>query len=226
MTDNACPTDAVPPSNARTQVMQALATLRGLFPLEQRITHATPAQRQAYGLILATWVEGRIPAAGLGATPGVQELAQQDALVVSAEGIGCYPFSARDSAIQVAFGGASVHAMCAIDALAIARLVAAETRITSACQVCAAPLVCVVEANGALAHDQEPAPRVIWQTGARGGQDCSQTLCRHIRFICAHCAAPPEAGLYTLAQAAVIGNAFFGFQRTLLAGARAGQPSK
>ena len=226
MPDKATPTDTPPPSNARTQVLQALEALRGLFPLEQGLPRAAPAQRQVDGVILATWVEGRIPAAGLGATPGVYELAQQDALVVSAEGIGCYPFSASDSAIRVAFRGASLHAMCAIDALAIARLVAAETRITSACRVCAAPLACVVAANGALAHHQEPAPRVIWQTEARAGHHCSQTLCRDIRFICAQCDAPPEASLYTLAQAAVIGNAFFGFQRTLLAGVHAGRKAK
>ena len=225
MTDTPTPTHAEPPFNAKTQVLQALDTLRSLFPLEQRMRNATPAQRHAYASILATWVEGETPSAGLGDTAGVQELAQLDALVVSAEGIGCYPFSARDSAIQVTFNGVSVHAMCAIDALAIARLVAAETRVTSACEVCHTPLACEVAANGALPHDQDQAPRVIWQTKARGGDHCSQTLCRHIRFICSACNAPDTVRLYTLAQATVIGNAFFSFQRALLAGMRAEPPS-
>ena len=225
MVDKPTLSDTAPPSNAKAQVLLALDALRSLFPLELRLDNATPAQRHAYALILATWVEGVIPAASLGATRIVQELALQDAVVVNAEGIGCYPFSASASAIQVAFGGTSVHAMCAIDALAIARLVATETRIASACQVCATPLACVVAANGALAHDQDQAPRVIWQSEARGGDNCSQTLCRHILFICARCTAPTHANVYTLAQAAAIGNAFFGFQRALLADTLTEHPS-
>lgn len=220
MTDTPTPTDALPPRDPKTQVLQALDTLRCLFPLEQRIHNATPAQRHAYVSILATWIEGGIPAASLGDSASVQQLARLDAVEIGAEGIGCYPFSAADRTIQVAFDGVSVHAMCAIDALAIARLVAAETRVTSVCAVCGAPLACEVAANGALPHDQGQAPRVIWQTEARGGDHCSQTLCRYIRFICSGCKAPDSARLYTLAQATVIGNAFFSFQRALLAGAR------
>jgi hypothetical protein len=215
MTDTPTPSPAI---NAKTRVLQALAALRALFPLEQRIQNATPAQRLAYTQILATWVEGRIPHADLAAAPRVQELVQHDALVVSADGIGCYPFSAKTSAIQVAFGDASVQAMCAIDALAIPRLVARAARITSVCPVCTAPLACEAAANGALAHDQAHAPRVLWRAAARGSDDCSQSLCRHILFVCAACAAQEAADIYTLAQAAVIGNAFFGFQRALLAG--------
>lgn len=208
-----------PPSNAKAQVLLALAALRSLFPLEQKIHNATPAQRHVYTTILTTWVGGRIPVVALADTTGVQELAQLDALVVGAEGIGCYPFSAKESAIQVAFHGVSVHAMCAFDALAIARLVAAETRITSVCAVCHTTLACTVAANGALPHDQEQVPRVIWQAEAGSGGHCSLTLCRCIQFICPTCEAPESAQQFTLVQATVIGNAFFSFQRTLLAGA-------
>lgn len=215
MTDTLTHSDAPTPSHTKAQVLLALDTLQSLFPLEKRINQATPAQRQTYTSILTTWTEGRIPAASLGARHTVQELARLDALVVSTEGIGCYPFSAGASPIQVAFRGVSVYAMCAIDALAMARLVAAEILITSSCQVCGTPLACQVAANGALAHELEQAPRVIWQSEAYGSKHCNQTLCRHILFLCARCAAPAEARVYTLAQAAALGNAFFGFQRSL-----------
>ncbi len=225
MTDTPNPDNAMPPRNAKTQVLLALDALRSLFPLEQKIHHATPAQREAYTTILTTWVKGRIPVAALAGTTDVRGLTQLDAVVVEPEGIGCYPFSARESAIQVAFRDVSVHAMCAFDALAIARVVAAETRITSVCAVCHTSQTCSVAANGALPHDQTQAARVIWQAEARAGEHCSLTLCRYIQFICPACNAPESAQLFTLAQAAVIGNAFFSFQRTLLAGVRTQTPS-
>ena len=225
MTDIPRLPETAPPSTAKTQVLLALASLRSLFPLEQRLKNASPAQRHAYATILTTWMAGRTPVADPADATSVQELARLDALVVGAEGIGCYPFSAKESVIQVAFHSVSVHAMCAFDALAIARLVGAETRITSVCAVCHTTLACSVAANGALSHDQEQAARVIWRTEARAGEHCSLSLCRYIQFICPSCNAPACAQQFTLAQAAVIGNAFFSFQRTLLAGTHAATPA-
>ena len=225
MTDRPIQPDTATPSTTKAQVLLALDALRCLFPLEQRLKNATAAQRHAYNTILTAWMGGRTPVAALAETTSVQELARLDALVVGTEGIGCYPFSAKESAIQVAFHSVSVHAMCAFDALAIARLVAMETRITSVCAVCHTHLACTVEANGALPHDQAQAPRVIWRAEARAGEHCSLSLCRYIQFICPNCQAPDSAQLFTLAQASVIGNAFFSFQRTLLADARDKSPS-
>lgn len=204
-------------SRTQAETLSALERLRKLFPLELALQAATPAQRHVYARILASWVDDGVADARLGEGREALALAEQGALVLTAEGIGCYPFSVSDTGIQVAYNGGCVHALCAVDALAIPRLVGRETRLSADCVVCTRPLACVVAHNGALEHDLDQAPRVMWGAAAQGGRHGHQALCRHIRFLCAHCPAPPAAQAYTLAQAAVIGNAFFAFQRGLLA---------
>jgi hypothetical protein len=107
--------------------------------------------------------------------------------------------------------------MCAIDALAIARLARAAVRIDATCTVCGTTIILHVEENGGLDHDQVEMAHVIWQDAGTTHTSCSQGLCRSIRFLCRAC-PPPECGEhFTLPQAAAIGNAFFRFQSALLA---------
>jgi hypothetical protein len=201
---------------ARRSVIDGLERLRARFPLEARLSTAPLAARAAYARILAHWLAGKAPLSSLIDAPALETLHGLDAIVPGPEGLGCYPFSARPTGIHVTLPGGTVAAMCAVDALAIARLAAARVTITACCATCAAPLHCQVENDGSLGHDQVDLAHVVWRETAHGQGSCSEQLCRNLLFVCSTCEAPAGSTRFTLPQATAIGNAFFAFQRTLL----------
>lgn len=203
----------------KAAVARALQKLGGEFPLQARIEGAQATLQAAYAEILSHWVhEAAPPAAGIAPQAVLDALAAIDAIVSDEHGIGCYPFSARKTEIRVHFSDQSVHAMCAIDALAIPRMVRNASRITARCVVCRCHLACVVAANGSVEkeHQNPEAARVVWEPGAGGEQACCIRLCASINFVCRHCTASSGALTFSLPQAAAVSNAFFAFQRRLL----------
>jgi len=200
----------------RYAVIDGLQRLRTAFPLEARLHAAPDAAREMYGKLLASWLNAAVPVPSRFDSGLLRSLQVLDAVVPGPEGVGCYPFSARATGISVQLPGGPVQAMCAIDALAVARLAVAETVIQSGCLKCKSPLTVRMEANGGLDHDQVEQARVVWSVAAGEHDSCSAGLCRHIRFLCKVCAPPDDSILYTLPQAAAIGNAFFAFQSALL----------
>ena len=201
----------------KTAVLEALARLGARFPLEQRIHAAPPPVRAAYAQVLAQWLRAIPPSAAAFDTGALAALVKLDAVVMEEHGLGCYPFSSVDTGIRVTLPTGTINAMCAIDALAIARLARARTRIDATCITCAATIAFQVEENGGLDHDQAKMARVIWQHAGTTHTSCSQGLCRSIRFLCRTCPQPETGECFTLPQAAAIGNAFFRFQSALLA---------
>lgn len=200
----------------KTVVLDALARLRALFPLEARLLEADEATRNVYAEVLAHWLQGT-PSVSAFDAKAIAELVRIDALVLEDDGFGCYPFTTRVHGPRVTLGERSVHAMCAIDALAIARLARTGTTITAQCMSCAIPITIEIENNGALDHDQVERARVAWQQTEALISTCSQGLCRAIRFLCPTCPQPAASEVFSLPQAAVIANAFFRFQIPLLA---------
>lgn len=216
--DQTHPSEARAP--ARRAVVDGLARLRAQFPLEARLTAAAPDTRRHYARVLAHWLQGAVPPTHLLDADALTTLQQLDAVVAGAEGLGCYPFSARATGITVTLDTSELPAMCAIDALAVARLTARTVDVRSACALCHAPLHCRVEEDGSLDHDQTDRAQVIWQDTDHITGSCSEHLCRKIVFLCPDCAAPSNATRYTLPQAGAIGNSFFAFQRELLRACR------
>lgn len=210
------PSTAKDRTEARHAVLDGLARLRAAFPLEARVLGAPAALRADYAEVLAHWLTAAIPPAGLIAPDALAALTALDAVVPHERGLGCYPFSARDTGIRVALPQGTVPAMCAVDALAVARLARAPVSIAADCAVCGTPLACRIEANGGLDHDQAGAARVVWKHHCATSGSCSENLCRSLLFLCPACAAPAGGSVYTLPQAAAIGNAFFAFQAALL----------
>jgi hypothetical protein len=204
-------------TDPKTIVLEALARLRAAFPIEARLLAARAPVRATYAQVLALWLRATSPQASMFDAKTLATLVSLDAVVPEAQGLGCYPFSSNDTGIRVTLPANTVHAMCAIDALAIARLVRARTHIDSACTVCDASIAFEVEENGGLDHDQAEMARVVWQQTGDAETSCSQGLCRHIRFLCRACPVPVCAEHFTLPQAAAIGHAFFRFQSALLA---------
>ncbi|HJX18195.1 MAG TPA: organomercurial lyase [Acidiferrobacterales bacterium] len=226
----------------KTAVLEALARLRAAFPLEARLLTAAEPVRATYAQVLTHWLRATPPLTSAFDADALAALVKLDAVVPEEHGIGCYPFSTADTGIRVTLPGGTVNAMCAIDALAVARLARARTRVDATCTICGASIAFHVEENGGLDHDQVEMARVIWQHAGTTHTSCSRGLCRRIRFLCRACPEAEELLLrlsplgrlrvphfrhpwrspitgehFTLPQAAAIGNAFFRFQSALLA---------
>lgn len=197
-------------------VLGALQRLRDNFPLQARIESADPAVQAAYVRVLAHWVHAGSSEAMPEVPPALlRALIDIDAVVIDAHGIGCYPFSDRKTGIRVQFADGSVHAMCAIAALAIPRLVHRTSYIAARCELCGCRLACTVAANGHVDGGNPQGIRVIWRPRAPN-RPCADSLCSGIGFVCRHCAVPPGVAQFTLPEAAAIGNATFSFQKRLL----------
>jgi hypothetical protein len=218
-------------ASARRAVVEGLARLRTQFPLEARLRATPPTIRTTYSQILVHWLTGSTPPLALFDATALDILKTLDAIVPGPEGVGCYPFSARSTGINVTLAGGTVPAMCAVDALAVARLATQSVTIHSHCAECEAHLQCRVEDDGSLDHDQTDRAHVIWRhakpvsetdflLGCQDNDDCNRKSASDrgfaMLFICPACANGPDTERYTLPQAAAIGNAFFAFQRALL----------
>ena len=201
----------------KTAVLEALAHLRAAFPLEARILAAGEPMRATYAQALTHWLRATPPLAAAFDAAALAALVKLDAVVPEEHGLGCYPFSTHDTGIRVTLPNGTIHAMCAIDALAIARLARVRTSIDASCASCGTTVAIQAEENGGLDHEQAEAARVIWQHAGDAHTSASLGLCRNIRFLCNACPAPEASEHFTLPQAAAIGNAFFGFQSALLA---------
>ena len=81
-------------SGTKTQVIDGLARLRAMFPLEQRIHDAPPAVHASYAQVLAHWLRAVPPSVSFCDAGVLNALVQLDAVVADTHGIGCYPFSA------------------------------------------------------------------------------------------------------------------------------------
>ena len=139
----------------------------------------------------------------------LETLAGMDAIVIDDEGVGCYPFSARAMGIRVDFAGRSVHAMCAVDALAIPHLVRHLGRVAARCVICHCHLACEITGHGELAQGAAQGLRVFWRRAAAGHGPCCCSLCSGIGFVCQHCTIGEEGLSLALPQALSVGNAFF-----------------
>ena len=200
----------------KTVVLDALARLRAFFPLEARLLSASEAAREAYAAVLVHWRQGP-PSASSFDAEAIAELIKLDALVLEGNFLGCYPYSTNAHGPRVTLEKRVVHAMCAIDALAIARVAHTHTTIEADCMSCGIPIALAVEENGGLDHDQVELARVAWQQTEVLNSPCSQGVCRNIRFLCPTCPPPDASEVFTLPQAAAIAHAFFRFQSSLLA---------
>ncbi|MBB4517492.1 organomercurial lyase [Paraburkholderia fungorum] len=197
-------------------VLDALQRLRNAFPLQARIERAEPAVQAVYRRVLAHWVQEGSSDAVLDVAPTLlRALIDIDAVVIDAHGIGCYPFSDRKTDIRVQFADGSVHAMCAIAALAIPRLMHRTSYIAARCALCRCHLACEIAANGHVDGGNPQGIRVIWRPHAVT-RPCGYSLCTGIVFVCRHCTVPPDVAQFSLPEAAAIGNATFSFQRRLL----------
>jgi Alkylmercury lyase len=119
------------------------------------------------------------------------ELADGDFLYLDQAGriSAAYPFSATPTShtVQIA-GGASVHAMCAIDALGIARMLRASVAIRSRDPATGEAVTVTVSGSDAVWH---PATAVVFvgRTASGCAGPSAAVCCEYINFFAGHSAA-------------------------------------
>lgn len=218
--------EAAHPMSRDSAVLDGLARLNALLPLAARQRALAPAARDMHRAVLAHFVtHGRGPTRAVlearGADVDVEELltalAEQDLIVLDGNGAiaGAYPMTTEVTPHRVQVNGHWVHAMCALDAMAVAPMYEARTRIESACHVTGVP-VKLAQSAGTIV---DASPSADIRVGIRWqdtGGCAAHSLCREMVFLADRDIAtrwadadPSRASLFTLRQAAALADAFF-----------------
>jgi hypothetical protein len=194
-------------------IVSNIERLRRAFPLQARIESADAATCDAYAIVLTAWLQdGVAPQPDIIPKRSLESLASMDAVIITESGLGCYPFSADDTGITVAYGVHRVHAMCAIDALAIPFLVRSAATIRSRCRECGMLLTMGTDNVGIVTGADPAGIQVEYRKLAEQHSECCNDLCPGIAFLCASCAAGDGENRMTLEEAAAVGRLFFYFQ--------------
>lgn len=200
--------------------------LNKLLPLKARQDALDSAVRNLHHEILHSFVTtGRpLSRAQIAARSGadnvdemLSQLAADDLVVLSADRqkiTGAYPFTIEERVHHVNVNGQDVYAMCALDALSIAPMFDASTRILSRCHVTGTPVEIMINADRILlAIPDELHVGIRWQ--ATSGC-AAQSLCMEMVYLKDAVTAqqwqqqdPDNISIYTLDQAVEFGAAFF-----------------
>jgi hypothetical protein len=203
------------------RVLGALMALHRAFPLERRIRQeACDSTRETYVALLLRWVKtGAAPVPYGFDREALDELVALDAVNEVGGVLVCPPF-AVETDIAVHFPHATVHALSAIDALALPRLVGEAATIVARCAISGAPVSLTLTAAGGLSATEAGAVRVALRKVASRVDRYALDLAPGIRFVTAaalaaagRAAAPPTL---SLAEAVAVAQAFYGFQRLLV----------
>ena len=175
------------------KLQNALDHLNEILPLRARQEQCPPPVKTLHQQILSSFVtHGRVltkaemaeivadvPAA-------LAQLHQYDMITISAAGdlIGAYPFTTSNRGHAVQVNGRQLYAMCALDALAIAPMFQAHSRISSRCSVTAAPIAISMVGEMVQHADQTADIYVgIGWTAANGSSCCADSLCTEMIFL-------------------------------------------
>ena len=127
----------------------ALKRLNSILPLKENQDKCDPQVKELHQQILRSFVtRGRIltrdeMAQWASDVPAAVDVLSKSDMVTfseSGEPVGAYPFTMSEREHSVQVNGHQVHAMCALDALAIAPMFEEITRITSQCRVTGDPV--------------------------------------------------------------------------------------
>jgi hypothetical protein len=129
--------------------------------------------------------------------------------------IGAYPFTSETTDHLIELPRGTAHAMCSLDALAVAPVFWSRTRVESRCAVTGAPIV--IEQDGdelILADPPEPWIGVKWQDPEG---HAASSMCRSMVFLADGAAAlvwqggdVDGVGIFPLDDAIAFAHGFFG----------------
>lgn len=172
---------------------ETLYRLHGLLPLKDRQQRLSREEEACHQAILLSFVEqGRALTASeiasrfdqSDAKVFLSRLSEKDLVVLGKRGevIGAYPFTLEETPHRLTVNGHWVHAMCALDALAVSSMFACEVRIDSFCAQSGKPIH-IRQRNKTLLQ-VEPSDQLLlgihWQPVA----GCAaHSLCREMVFL-------------------------------------------
>ena len=176
----------------KNNVKNAVARLNKILPLAERQKALDPKTANIYRMILKSYVE-------LGRTLNKDEVAEQtdnieevinilraNDLVVfdcNDEPIGAYPFTMEQRDHQIIVNDHTVHAMCALDALAISPMFKLKTHITSRCSVTGNSISIDQIEHEILNYDENNDLHfgINWNSAANNC--CATSLCTEMIFL-------------------------------------------
>jgi hypothetical protein len=207
-------------------VTAGLDRLNQLLPLKARQDALNASERDLHRKVLLSFsATGRpLTRAQIAAQAGeekvdevLQQLAADDLIVLSGdkrEITGAYPFTVEQRVHQVNINGQDVYAMCALDALSIAPMCQASTRILSRCHVTDTPVEIQMNADKILsAMPADVHVGIRWQSTS----GCAaKNLCMEMVYLKDASTAQAwqqqdsdNISIYTLDEAVEFGAAFF-----------------
>lgn len=127
-------------------VEEGVRRLQGFLPLRARQSELPDDRRLLHKAILGSFASTGAPLGadacevvlgGEDPREALAELAGKDLIVLSGDGAvqGAYPFTTAHTPHRVTLRGHAVHAMCALDALAVAPMFDAQTVVESTCDL-------------------------------------------------------------------------------------------
>ncbi|MCP5097806.1 MAG: hypothetical protein GY943_19845, partial [Chloroflexi bacterium] len=167
--------------NMNNKVDNALNRLQRVLPLKERQSNCSEEIRQLHQQILRSFVtKGRILTREEMAQQvsnldeAVNVLRSNDMVTFSADGkpVGAYPFTMEEREHTIQVNGHQVHAMCALDALAVSPMFGMNTEIRSRCRVTGEP-VHIQQSSQTIENINEAGGvyfGIVW--GAADGGSC------------------------------------------------------
>lgn len=204
-----------------TKVLAALKGLHRAFPIEQRLKiQACDSTRETYLAVLSRWVQtAAAPSPDGFDAEALDELLALDALYLSEDeaAIGIAPFCPAQTDIAVHFPHETLHALSALDALALPRLLGSTSVIETLCPVSGQPISLEIDAQGNPLPEYLDKAIVVFRKTSEQIQHYALDVAPGIRFV-----QPALAGRFpqslSLAEAAAVAHAFYAFQRKMIAG--------
>jgi alkylmercury lyase len=171
----------------------ALKRLNIILPLKESQDKCAPEIKELHQQMLRSFVnKGRIltreeMALWVDDVPeAINVLSQYDMVTFSESGepVGAYPCTMMTREHKVQVNGHQIHAMCALDALAIAPMFGETTQITSQCRATGKPVK--IDMSGEtvlnLAEVQDVHFGIAW-SAATAGSCCADSLCLEMNFL-------------------------------------------
>jgi len=207
-------------------VEQGLEKLNSLLPLKAHQDLLQPELCELHRDILRSFADSGAPlsreqiARRLGdaqVDTALARLSAEDLVVLSADGreiSGAYPYTVEERVHRVEINGHPVHAMCALDAIAVAPLADARTHIHSRCHVTGTPVEISMQGDEVLsANPADVHVGIRWQSTS----GCAaKNLCMEMVYLQDADTArswqaqdPGNIDIYDLAQAVAFAAAFF-----------------
>jgi len=177
----------------KAKLEKALRRLTRILPLKERQNACDKQIRELHRLVLHSFVTGGriLSREEMGRhvrnlDDAVKVLRDSGMVVFSADGdpVGAYPFTMEAREHKVRVNGHQVHAMCALDALAVSPMFAMKTQIDSRCRITGDP-VNIRQSGKTIENPDEVGELHLGIAWGAADADacCADSLCREMMFL-------------------------------------------